>query len=306
MDRVRVSLFWDHVAPGRLSQRKPRFPDPGPTWPGAYPRGSWTRYDRIVLAAQRTGVGLLFSVTGPAPEWATPGDAKPVGVRRPSPPEFRAFVKAAGIRYSGAYPIDSRPPPPRRGAPISIGGIELGGEQDPPQPAPGKLPRVDHWSVWNEPNYPQWLSADLAEQPAEDGRPDGGRGAAPLPPARGRRLVGPRRQRPRRGHDPDRRDRPARRQEAHPARQRDGARRVRARDVLREAQLPALPGPRRPAARLPGHGRRARGASAPSIPACSPRRDMRCTPTASTAPAGAPPRGAIRSATTCRSRTFAT
>ena len=306
MDRVRVSLFWDHVAPGRFSQRKPRFPDPGPSWPGAYPRGSWTRYDRIVLAAQRTGVGLLFSVTGPAPEWATPGDAKPVGVRRPSPPEFRAFVKAAGIRYSGAYPIDSRPPPPRRGAPISIGGIEIGGEQQPPQPAPGKLPRVDHWSIWNEPNYPQWLRPIWLSN-----RPKTSAQMVAAAPHHYRRLVdaawsglGAS------GHGGDTiligETAAARRQEAHPARQRDGARRVRARDVLREATVPALPGPRCPAARLPGHGRRARGASAPSIRACSPRRDMRFTPTASTGAAGARPRGAIRSATTCRSRTFAT
>ncbi len=158
VDRVRVSLFWDHVAPRRLSRERPSFPSPGPSWPGSYPRGSWTRYDRIVLASQRTGVGVLFTVTGPAPVWATPGRPKTEGIHRPSPSEFRAFVKAAGVRYSGAYPIDSEPPPPPKNKPISIGGITLGGENEPPPPTPGNLPRVDHWSVWNEPNYPSWLS----------------------------------------------------------------------------------------------------------------------------------------------------
>jgi len=158
VDRVRVSLFWDHVAPRRLSGRKPAFPDPGPSWPGSYPPGSWARYDRIALASQRTGVGVLFTLTGPAPVWATPGNPKSIGIRRPSPSEFRAFVQAAGIRYSGAYPIDREPAPPEQGQPISIGGITLGGGEAPPPPAEGNLPRVDHWSVWNEPNYPSWLS----------------------------------------------------------------------------------------------------------------------------------------------------
>ena len=158
VDRVRVSLFWDHVAPRRLAERRPEFPSPGPSWPGAYPPGSWLLYDRIAIAAQRSGLGLLFTLTGPAPAWATPGRSRPVGIRRPSPAEFRDFVKAAGIRYSGAYPMDREPQPPARRAPISIGGIDIGEGEQPPPPAPGNLPRVDHWSIWNEPNYPTWLS----------------------------------------------------------------------------------------------------------------------------------------------------
>ena len=139
VDRVRVSLFWDHVAPRRLSQRKPGFPGRGPSSPGAYPRGRWERYDRIVLAADKAGVGVLLSATGPGPAWSTPGrrcaKAGPFrgcqeGIYRPSPREFGAFVQAAGTRYSGAYRVP--------------------GQAE-------RLPRVDHWSIWNEPNYPAWL-----------------------------------------------------------------------------------------------------------------------------------------------------
>ena len=137
VDRVRVSLFWNHVAPAERSQRKPRFPSPGPGSPDSYPRGAWRRFDRIAIAARKTGVGLLFSVSGPGPAWATRGVhcKKPgayrrcaEGVYKPSPREFGAFVRAAGTRYSGSYRADGE-----------------------------TLPRVDTWSIWNEPNYPSWL-----------------------------------------------------------------------------------------------------------------------------------------------------
>lgn len=165
VDRVRVSVFWDQVAPARLSQEKPQFPD-GAASPASYSRAGWAPYDRIALAAQRTGVGLLFSVTGPGPAWATPGvrcsKAGPFGgceegVYRPSPEEFEAFVRATATRYSGTYELDAPPPPKRGGFELpELGGVTL---TEPPPPA-GKgtvLPRVDHWSVWNEPNYPAWL-----------------------------------------------------------------------------------------------------------------------------------------------------
>jgi hypothetical protein len=160
VDRVRVSLFWDHVAPAIRRQRKPSFPDPGPSWPGSYPRGAWERYDRIAVAAQRAGVGLLFSVTGPAPAWATPGTPRKEGIERPSPGMFREFVKAAGIRYSGSYPFEREPPPPRPPPRLIVGGTEILGapQQSPPERSPSNIPRVDHWSIWNEPNYPSWLS----------------------------------------------------------------------------------------------------------------------------------------------------
>ena len=128
VDRVRISVFWANVAPGRLSQRAPRFPRPGAANPGAYPPGSWDPYDRIAEMAKRNHLDLLFTLTGPAPAWATPGRQRREGLFRPSPAAFRDFVTAAGRRYSGSY---------------SAGGR--------------RLPRVDGWSIWNEPNFPSWL-----------------------------------------------------------------------------------------------------------------------------------------------------
>ena len=166
VDRVRVSVFWELVAPGRLSQDKPRFPGAGAASPDSYPRAGWAPYDRIALAAQKTGVGLLFSVTGPGPAWATPGarcaKAGPFagcqeGVFRPNPEDFRSFVQATATRYSGTYTLEATPPPKRGGFDLpELGGIMLDSPPAPVQPGT-VLPRVDHWSVWNEPNYPAWL-----------------------------------------------------------------------------------------------------------------------------------------------------
>jgi hypothetical protein len=71
---------------------------------------------------------LLFTLTGPAPAWATPGRHRREGLYRPSPRHFRAFATAVGRRYSGSYPAGGR-----------------------------HLPRVGGWSIWNEPNFPSWL-----------------------------------------------------------------------------------------------------------------------------------------------------
>jgi hypothetical protein len=185
VDRVRVSLFWNHVAPRITRQRKPRFANPGPWWPGSYPLGSWDRYDRIVLAAAKTGVGLLFSPTGPAPAWATPGTRRKEGDFRPSASEFTAFVKAAAIRYSGAYPISPPPKPPaRERRRIVIGGVAVGPGERPPPRLRGRFPRVTHWSIWNEPNHLSWLAPIWRAN-------DSGRSARLLPvaPAQYRSLV---------------------------------------------------------------------------------------------------------------------
>jgi len=158
VDRVRVSLFWNHVAPSPNKQRKPRFASPGPSSPAGYPRGSWDTYDRIVITAARYGVGIMFNVTGPVPAWAAPGDHPPKRERafRPDPEDFKDFVQAAGVRYSGGWPVDdvSLTPPPRRG--INVGAIQIGAGQTAPPPVP-RIPRVNFWSIWNEPNFPSWL-----------------------------------------------------------------------------------------------------------------------------------------------------
>jgi len=156
VDRLRVSVLWSNIAPARDRQEKPRFPAPGPTSPKSYPSNAWKPYDNIALLARKHGLGLLFTLTGPAPAWATPGTHEREGIFRPSPSDFREFATAVGTRYSGLYPVDDRTPQePKGGTPIEIGPIEVGGTV-PEGPMP-RLPRVSAWSIWNEPNYPSWL-----------------------------------------------------------------------------------------------------------------------------------------------------
>jgi hypothetical protein len=135
--RVRVSVYWSVIAPNANSFTRP----PGfvATDPASY-GGAWATYDAIVRAAARDGISLFFTLTGPAPLWATGSgmpSGGPYGQWKPSAREFGQFVRAIGRRYSGSY----TPP----------GGTS-------------PLPRVSFWSIWNEPNY----GPDLAPQATSD------------------------------------------------------------------------------------------------------------------------------------------
>jgi hypothetical protein len=132
VDRVRVFLAWNAFAPSPDASSRPAFRAGDPA---AYPAASWTLLDQVVRDAAVTGIGLDFTVGGPAPAWAIGPGAPPGspydGGWRPSAADFGEFLHALGARYDGRYipPGASRP-----------------------------LPRVDFWSIWNEPNYGHYLS----------------------------------------------------------------------------------------------------------------------------------------------------
>jgi hypothetical protein len=146
VDRVRVWLSW-----GSLGRRPALAPDPlsrtspagfKATDPADYPATGWAQYDAVVREAAARGIGVYFTISGPAPVWATqPGEPPgPIGVWKPSAADFGAFVQAVGTRYSGHYP-------------------------DPLHPG-RDLPRVSFWGIWNEPN----LGIDMAPQAIDNGR----------------------------------------------------------------------------------------------------------------------------------------
>jgi hypothetical protein len=124
VQRIRVGVAWDRIAPGANSRRRPqRFDGADPT---AYPAANWLPYDTLVTEAARYGLAVNFDVEGGAPLWAV-GRARTAALARvwyPSASEFGAFVQAIGRRYSGRY------------AP----------------PGSVRLPRVSSWSLWNQPN----------------------------------------------------------------------------------------------------------------------------------------------------------
>jgi hypothetical protein len=178
-DRIRVSVFWRLLAPDPTSDTQPFAAGAGAD-PRNYSAERWDRYDRIVTTAQQLGLKLLFSVTSPAPSWATPTPPRAdlEDSFRPSPAEFKDFVKALGTRYSGSFADEA----PRQGAmsvfqnceptpnfPIppavcsSSGSEPTQGTPNPPNTGP-LLPRVDTWSIWNEPNMPGWLTPQSHEE----------------------------------------------------------------------------------------------------------------------------------------------
>ena len=142
VDRLRISVFWNIVAPDALSHRRPAFDAADPA---AYPPGSWDRYDRLVALARQRGMDVNFDITSPAPYWATGRPSRPDLQKNwePSPAAFGQFVHAVGERYSGTYV------PPGSSAPV---------------------PRVSYWSVWNEPNQGGWLSPQWVADRRRRGR----------------------------------------------------------------------------------------------------------------------------------------
>jgi hypothetical protein len=126
VQRLRITVEWDLIAPGGNSPRAPA--GFNGSNPAAYPPAAWAPFDTILQAAARYGLGVNFDVTGGAPLWAAgqpAPDSSLTHVWYPSASAFGAFVHAVGMRYSGAYT------PPGAATP---------------------LPRVNYWSVWNEPN----------------------------------------------------------------------------------------------------------------------------------------------------------
>ncbi|MEA2123530.1 MAG: hypothetical protein QOI80_312, partial [Solirubrobacteraceae bacterium] len=126
VDRVRVTVLWRGIAPAK---RPAAFHAADPA---AYPAGVWAKYDNLVREAEARGIKVNFDVTGPSPDWANKKAPRPdiTDHYEPHPKAFGAFVRAVGTRYSGTYPDGQY----------------------------GTLPRVDYWSIWNEPNHSGWLT----------------------------------------------------------------------------------------------------------------------------------------------------
>ena len=144
-DAVKLQLLWASVAPAGRS--RPRGFDAGDHL--AYPPERWSRYYELIRSLAARGLRPLVALSPPAPGWATARAGDPQGVERPSALEYERFVRAAGTRYDGRH--------------ADAAGVPL--------------PRVDFWSIWNEPNHPQFLL------------PLGSRSGVPLAPHAYRDLV---------------------------------------------------------------------------------------------------------------------
>jgi hypothetical protein len=134
VDRVRVSVVWQLLAPTPSSTSKPKF---DATNPNAYPKGVWFRYDFLDRVATQDGLQVYFQPTAPAPTWATPPRKLAQGYRfshDPNAADYGQFVQAVAKRYSGNFV-----------APNASGQST-------------KLPAVRYWGIWNEPNIGGWMT----------------------------------------------------------------------------------------------------------------------------------------------------
>jgi hypothetical protein len=118
---VRVNMIWGGNSLGVAKRRPARPADPND------PAYDWSTYDRVVTRAAQHRIQVVFAI------WGTPGWASPprsgmrVGPRRPI--DLRHFATAAARRYSGNFELEDGT----------------------------RLPRVNHWLAWNEPNNPAFL-----------------------------------------------------------------------------------------------------------------------------------------------------
>jgi hypothetical protein len=133
VDRIRISVFWQLLAPANDAVSKPSF---DATDPAGYQAPVWEKYDRLIKGALARGILVNLDITSPIPRWAAseaPADRQDLQKTwGPNPAEFGMFVKALGKRYSGTYQ---------------------------------GLPRVDNWSIWNEPNQAGWLTPQWSPDP---------------------------------------------------------------------------------------------------------------------------------------------
>ena len=136
---VRYDVHWSTIAPRAQSRTEPNFDASNPD---AYPAINWQFLDNLDKLSASIGIRLYFTLTSPAPLWAT-GKNPPASTNcsicdhwEPSASDFHAWVTAMGKRYDGHFtPKGQRSP----------------------------LPRVSFWSIWNEPNY----GPNLAPQSTE-------------------------------------------------------------------------------------------------------------------------------------------
>ncbi|WP_372790147.1 hypothetical protein [Paraconexibacter sp.] len=133
VDTVHSVVFWHKIAPRPTSRTRPSGFDGSD--PANYPPEVWDKYDRLVKGAAARGLDVILSPSAPIPSWASGCPTRRLALRRtcrPNLTQFKRFVVALGTRYSGRYEDEND------------GG--------------GTLPRVRHWSIWNEPNQGGWLT----------------------------------------------------------------------------------------------------------------------------------------------------
>src|SRR4051812_24602865 len=132
---VHVDITWKSLSPSENSKKPPKGKDLAN--PQTYKAKRWVVLDSLVRRAQARGINVLLTPTAPAPLWGTSCSSKQrraariKGICKPKASLYGKFVTALGKRYSGKY-------------------------TDPHDPLGLPLPKLDRWSLYNEPNLKSW------------------------------------------------------------------------------------------------------------------------------------------------------
>jgi hypothetical protein len=96
-----------------------RVSDSGDPTPSGNPDYNWGPIDDAIDQAAANGIHTMLTLTGPAPVYASGNHQSSYPIVNPNPAMFADFARAAAEHFKG---------------------------------------RVDRYAIWNEPNYPAWLS----------------------------------------------------------------------------------------------------------------------------------------------------
>jgi hypothetical protein len=97
VDRVRVSAFWNQIAPRPTSRRKPSGFNGADHTAAGY---NWSHLDAVVASAAEHGLKVMISISSPFPYWASEQPSRRNNVWRPKPAEYASFAFAVAARYS--------------------------------------------------------------------------------------------------------------------------------------------------------------------------------------------------------------
>lgn len=131
---VRLDVNWEAVAPDSTSPHKPPFDARNPN---DYP--AMVRYDALIRGLTARHIGIDLALIGRPPRWAEGRGAPSPSTQsqwKPSARDYADFVRAVGKRYDGQFV---------------------------PAGASRPLPRIDLWSVWNEPNIGNNLGPETTQ-----------------------------------------------------------------------------------------------------------------------------------------------
>jgi hypothetical protein len=179
VDRVRITASWSSLTRAPESATRPAGFDAAD--PAAYEQARWSALDAAVRAVRAAGLKVLIDIGFWAPHWATSDPPGPRARTNIDPKAYADFAVAVALRYSGAFtpPADpaaagAPPPPPTEDQTLLQSLLQpLSPTPPPAQPppplgaraaqAPGpdapaeRLPLVDEFVLWNEPNIPALL-----------------------------------------------------------------------------------------------------------------------------------------------------